>query len=145
MVSVLSQGFRYFLWVFIAGFGLGILRTLWVVPLVGERWAELGEMPLMLAVIVVVARGRVQAISKNSEAVASQRFYLGLGVVALMFMLGADVAVGVCLRGMTILQALVARDPVSGSVYYGMLLLFGLMPWLWMRGMLRSQAHLHLQ
>ena len=52
--SSLLAAASYFLLVFLAGFGLGVVRTLWVVPALGERWAELIEIPLMLGVIVVI-------------------------------------------------------------------------------------------
>jgi hypothetical protein len=52
-VQILKAGGLYFALVFGAGFVLGTIRTLLVVPRVGTRRAELMEMPIMLLVTVV--------------------------------------------------------------------------------------------
>ena len=46
--------------VFCAGFVLGPIRILWVVPRVGTRMAELMEAPIMLVVTILTARWVVQ-------------------------------------------------------------------------------------
>jgi hypothetical protein len=50
------RGGVYFALVFGVGFLLGIVRVLALVPRLGERWAELAEMPLMLVAIILSAR-----------------------------------------------------------------------------------------
>jgi len=55
-MRILQAGVLYFALVFGTGFVLGAIRTLWVVPRVGMRMAELMEMPIMLAVTIVAAR-----------------------------------------------------------------------------------------
>ena len=52
-MQLVKAGAIYFALVFGAGFVLGTVRTLWVVPRVGTRTAELTEMPIMLAVTIV--------------------------------------------------------------------------------------------
>jgi hypothetical protein len=47
---VVAGGTVYFLIVFGTGFVLGIVRTPWLVPRVGVRWAALLEIPVMLGV-----------------------------------------------------------------------------------------------
>ena len=54
--QILKAGMLYFALVFGAGFVLGTIRTLLVVPRVGTRMAELMEMPIMLVVTIVVSR-----------------------------------------------------------------------------------------
>jgi hypothetical protein len=54
VMQVVKAVVLYFVLVFGAGFVLGTIRTLWVVPLFGTRMAELMEMSLMLAVTMRV-------------------------------------------------------------------------------------------
>ena len=54
-MRILKAGVLYFMLVFGAGFVLGTIRTLWVVPRVGARMAELMETPIMFVVTVLAA------------------------------------------------------------------------------------------
>ena len=58
-LQVVKAGAVYFAIVFGVGFILGAIRTLWVVPRVGARNAELMEMPIMLVVTILAARWTV--------------------------------------------------------------------------------------
>lgn len=113
----------YFLLVFGAGFVLGTGRVLILVPLLGERTAELLEMPLMLGVIVSAARWVA-----GHKLEARQSSALCVGFIAMGFVLVADLAVGMGLRGMSARDVFLNRDPVSGAAYYVALLLFAVMP-----------------
>jgi uncharacterized membrane protein len=55
-MQVVKAGVLYFTLVFVSGFVLGTIRTLWVVPGLDTRTAELMEMPIMLAVTIVAVR-----------------------------------------------------------------------------------------
>ena len=55
-MRILRTALIYFALVFGAGFVLGPLRVLFVVPRIGPRAAELAEIPLMLVVIWFAAR-----------------------------------------------------------------------------------------
>ena len=116
----------YFLLVFGAGFVLGTIRVLVVVPQLGERTAELLEMPVMLIVIVAAARW----INRHDPEVHERSAHIRIGVMALGLVLAADLVVGVALRGMSPVEALLHRDPLSGTAYYLSLVLFAAMPWL---------------
>lgn len=124
-MNVLKAAVIYFLIVFGAGFVLGTLRVLFVIPLVGSRFAELLEMPLMLAAIVLGARW----INQHLIAIASLSTQLSTGLIALGLVLLAEMAVGVGLRGLSPIESLHNPDPVSGTIYYIMLGIFALMPW----------------
>jgi len=54
-MQVVKAGVVYFALVFAVGFVLGAIRTLWAVPRVGTRTAELMEMPIMFAVTILAA------------------------------------------------------------------------------------------
>lgn len=134
LMNVLKAAVVYFAIVFGAGFVLGTVRTLFVLPLVGSRTAELLEMPLMLTVIVLGARW----INRHLTAAATSSIQISVGLFALALVLLAEIAVGVGLRGQSPVESLLNRDPVSGTIYYVMLGVFALMPWLLAR---RQAAH----
>jgi len=46
LMQTLKAGGLYFVLVFGAGFGFGTIRTLWIVPRIGTRMAELTETPI---------------------------------------------------------------------------------------------------
>ena len=119
------RGIVYFGLVFSVGFLLGIVRVLALVPRLGERWAELVEMPLMFAAIVLSARFVVRRFP------ATQRTsYLVSGGIALLLLVVVELSVVLAIRGTSISQYFAERDPVAGSVYVVMLVIFAVMPWL---------------
>ena len=122
-MQILRAAVFYFLLVFGVGFLLGIGRVLLIVPLLGERTAELLEMPLMLGVIVAAARWVVRR-----RFDARQFSALCVGFIALGLVLVADLAVGIWLREISAAEVFLNRDPVSGAAYYAALLLFAVMP-----------------
>ncbi len=123
-MKILKAGISYFAVVFGAGFVLGPIRLLWLVPRVGTRTAELLEAPIMLAVIIVSCKWLVRQL----EVPAGRSSRLGMGILALLFLLAAELSLVGPLQGYSIGDYLEARDPVSGTVYYLMLGLFALMP-----------------
>ncbi|UVT16144.1 MAG: hypothetical protein H8K04_00820 [Nitrospira sp.] len=123
-MRILRTAVLYFLLVFGAGFVLGIGRVLLLVPLLGERAAELCEMPLMLTVIVVAAR-RIVHRRLDERRLSSA---LAVGVLAMGLVLIGDLVVGILFRGMAAPEVFFDRDPVSGAAYYASLLLFAVMP-----------------
>ena len=124
MIRILEAGALYFLLVFGAGFFLGPLRIMLLVPRVGERWAELLEMPVMLAVIIFAARW----IVTQTALPYTMSSRLGMGGLGLVLLLAAEFTLVLRLRKLTIREYLANRDPVSGIAYYMMLGLFALMP-----------------
>lgn len=123
-MRVLEAGILYFALVFGAGFVLGTVRTLWVAPRVGARLAELMEAPIMFVVMIVAARWIVQRLAVPS--VSSTR--LGMGGMGLALLLAAEFGLVHWLRGLSVRAYLATRDPVSGAVYYLMLVVFAVMP-----------------
>ena len=123
-MQVLKAGVLYFALVFAAGFALGTVRVLWLVPAVGTRLAELVEAPLMLVVTVLAARWMV----RRFVVAASLQTRLGVGLVALGLLLAVEFTVVLWLRGLTIADYMATRDPVSGAVYVVLLGVFAVMP-----------------
>ena len=119
------RGVVYFALVFGVGFLLGIVRVLTLVPSVGERWAELAEMPLMLIAIIFSARFVVLRFPAAQRA-----SYLASGGIALFLLVVVELFVVLAMRGLSIGQYFAERDPVAGSVYVVMLVVFAAMPWL---------------
>ena len=124
MKQSLKAAVLYFALVFGAGFVLGPIRVLWVVPRVGTRAAELMEMPIMFAVIVVAARWVVRRLAVPP----ARADRLAMGATALALVLLMDFTVVLRLRGMSIEEYFAARDPVSGTAYYLLLVLLAAMP-----------------
>ncbi len=123
-MQVLKAGVFYFALVFGAGFVLGAIRILWVVPRSGTRMAELMETPLMFVVTTVGAWWIVRRFAVPSTP--SSR--LGMGCIALGLLLVAEFTLVLWLRGLSISEYLASRDPVSGTLYYVMLGVFAIMP-----------------
>lgn len=130
-----KAGTAYFGLVFGAGFLLGPLRILLLEPRVGARWAELAELPLMVIVMVLACRW----ILRRGRLPRAAGPRLGMGAVALAFMLAAEFGLVLALRGITVAEYFATRDPVSGAAYYLSLALFALLPWL--SGRLSAPPH----
>jgi hypothetical protein len=115
----------YFGAVFAIGFVLGVARVLLLVPRIGERWAELAELPVMVLASVLVARALCARL--RVPAVAARR--LAMGGLALLAMLFVEFGVVAPLRGLDLEAAIAQRDPVSGTAYLLSLVAFALAPW----------------
>jgi hypothetical protein len=124
MTRVFKGGLLYFAVVFGAGFMLGTLRILLLVPRIGTRAAELVETPVMIAISWFAARWVVRRI----ELPSATRPRLGMGLVALALMLVAEFSLVLRLRGLTLEEYFATRDPVSGAAYYSALVLLALLP-----------------
>jgi len=120
----LKSGLLYFTLVFGAGFVLGTIRVLWVVPRFGERMAELMETPIMLVVTILAARWVVQRLAVARTAAKR----LAVGLVALALLLVAETTGVLFLRGLTMREYFASRDPVAGTAYLVMLAVFAIMP-----------------
>jgi hypothetical protein len=123
-MRTIEAGFFYFALVFGAGFIMGAVRVPMLVPRLGDRVAELMEMPVMLVVIVLSAR----FITRRFALPAAASVRLRTGFLALGLLLAAELFLVALLQGRSLAEYIASRDPVSGSVYLAMLALFALMP-----------------
>ncbi len=121
---MIKAGLLYFAIVFGAGFVLGPVRILFVVPRFGDRTAELLEAPIMLVVTILAARWVIQYLSVPFTF--SSR--LGMGLLGLGLMLLAEFTFVLWIRGISVKDYLRTRDRISGAVYYLMLVVFAVMP-----------------
>ena len=123
-MKILKAGAAYFGLVFGAGFLLGCIRVPFLVPHLGARVAELLEMPVQFVVIVFAARFIVRRFSVPLDTFIR----LGVGFVALGLAIAAEFLLALVLAERSVAEYLASRDPVSGSVYLVMLLVFALLP-----------------
>ena len=124
MLKTAYTALLYFTLVLGTGFVLGVFRVLFVVSRIGERWAELMEMPLMAAAIFFSAG----YILRHFPEINFPRESLTVGFLALALTVGAELGLAVALQSQSLAEYLGSRDKVSGSVYLIMLIVFALMP-----------------
>ena len=105
------------------GFLLGIFRISFVVPRIGERWAELAEMPIMATVIFVAAG----FILRRFPGIYPSGHSLAAGFFALALSFCAELGLAVVRQSQSLAEFLHSRDKVSGSVYVDLLLVFAVM------------------
>jgi hypothetical protein len=122
--KTIQAGLAYFAIVLGTGFVLGTIRVPFLVPRIGERWAELSEMPIMATVIYFAAG----FILRRFPEVASPSRSLMAGVLALGLTVAAELALATLLQDRTLAEFIASRDKVSGSVYVALLLVFAIMP-----------------
>ena len=120
----IKASLAYFGIVLGTGFALGVVRVPFLVPRLGERYAELLEMPIMLLVIVLAARYVVRRFNLAPDPAIR----LQVGFAALALSVAAELLLATVLQSQSLIQYLSSRDPVSGSVYLLLLLVFALMP-----------------
>ena len=114
----------YFAIVLGTGFVLGVFRAPILVPRIGERWAELAEMPVMATVIFVAAG----YILRRFPEIALPGRSLVVGFLALALSVSAELGLAVVLQDKTLAEFISSRDKISGSVYIVLLLVFAIMP-----------------
>jgi hypothetical protein len=122
--KTILAGLVYFAIVLGTGFVLGVFRVPILVPRMGERWAELAEMPIMATVIFLAAG----YILRRFPEICFPGRSLVAGFLALAFAVSAELGLAVVLQSQTILEFISSRDKVSGSVYLALLLVFAIMP-----------------
>ena len=124
MHKTIRAGLVYFALVLGTGFILGVFRVPFLVPRIGERWAELAEMPIMAAAIFLSAG----YVLRRFPEVNLPGRALVVGFLALALAVCAELSLAVVLQSQTLAEYLGSRDKVSGSVYLAMLVVFALMP-----------------
>ena len=124
LIRAVRVGILYFAIVFAAGFVLGTFREIFIAPFLGDRSAELLEIPVMLVISYLAARGLIRHFKIGPTLSAR----VTVGAVGLGLLLLAELTLVLWFQHMTITQYVSSRDPLSGTVYLLSLLLLGLFP-----------------
>jgi hypothetical protein len=130
VLKTIQAGLVYFAIVLGTGFVLGVFRVPFLVPRIGERWAELAEMPIMATVIFIAAG----YILRRFPEIRSPGRSLVAGVLAFVLSVAAELGLATVLQAQTLAEFIGSRDKVSGSVYVALLLVFAVMPRLRLAG-----------
>ncbi|MEW5964426.1 MAG: hypothetical protein AB1749_12770 [Pseudomonadota bacterium] len=126
ITRAIAAGVVYFALVYLAGFVLGPLRELIMVPQVGRPLAVLVEAPLMIAAMWLALRWVVPRLNVLDRT--GPRLVMGLAGFAVLVV--AEAAMSVLLRGWTLSQWLGHFDTIEGTISLGLFLLFAAMPML---------------
>ena len=126
LVQVLKAGTVYFLIVVGAEFVLEVIRLQVVALHVGERLAEMLEIPNVLLATIIGARWIVDRFTLPPLP----GIRLGVGLVALMLLLIAEGTVILPLHGLTVREYFATRDSVVGVAPLGALGVLTVMPFL---------------
>lgn len=122
-LRVLRAAAGYFGVSFGTGFVFGTVRILVAVPALGERTAELIEMPMMLGVVWLAARWTVARAGLEGRGLR-----LAIGVLAVAMLLLAEVALVQAMGEMTPRQWLLERDPVLTAAFGASMLVMAVAP-----------------
>jgi hypothetical protein len=120
----LKAGLLYFALVFAAGWVLGPIRELAVVPRFGRTVGVLLEAPLILGVSAWAARWVIRRLAVGFQY--KPRFWMGM--VALGLLLIAETLGSVLLRGMTLGEYAKNFASASGVIALLSFALFAIMP-----------------
>ena len=121
---IIKAGLAYFVLVFGAGFMLGAIRVPFLVPRLGERIAEIIEMPFMFVIVLLSAKFIVRRFALPATTSARLR----VGLLALGLTLATEVLLAVAIQKQSLAEYIASRDPVSGTIFLLLLALFALMP-----------------
>lgn len=119
-----TAALAYWAWVFAAAFALGVVRTPWLAPRIGDLAAVACEVPLTLAISWWAAR-RVIARWRISTATDA----LVLGLLAFMVLMAAELLLARVLAGQSAREWFLALLTPAGALGLTGQVLFALMPW----------------
>ena len=131
MMRILLTGIAYAAAVFSAGFMLGVLRTLVLVPLLGELAAVLVELPVILTIAWLICTRimRRWLLSPNAAAAA-------MGAIAFLLLMLAEAGLSTLLAGRSLAEHLALYAQLAHQVGLAGQLAFAVFPWMQAR---RSQ------
>lgn len=134
MKLVLLTGTVYVAAVFAAGFVLGVLRTLVLVPLLGELGAVLVELPVILTISWLVCARILRRWPLSPPSV------VGMGAIAFLLLMGAEAGLSTLLAGRSLAEHLALYSQLPHLVGLAGQLAFALFPWIQARRSLRPPS-----
>lgn len=135
MQRSLPNGALYVTAVFAAGFVLGVLRTLVLVPLLGELTAVLLEVPVILCISWLVCTRILQRWPlAPPEAVA-------MGATAFVLLMLAEAGLSALLAGRSLTEHLALYAQLPHQVGLAGQLAFAVIPWIQCRRSRVAQGH----
>lgn len=124
MSQTLIAGVWYFVIVFAIGFALGTLRTLFLVPRLGETIAVLIEIPIMVAASYFVALWLVDRFLVPAQVDAR----MTMGLIAFVLLMLAELTLSTTLMGRSLSEHFEHYRTMGGLLGLGGQILFALMP-----------------
>lgn len=124
MKRTLAAAAAYFALVFGLAFLLGVVRTVFIAPRVGDLAAVLIETPLILLISWRAANWSIRQFSVPTGT--SDR--LGMGVVAFLFLMTVETVLSHLLFDRSVAQQLAAYATPAGAVGLAAQTIFGLIP-----------------
>lgn len=124
MRAAMLAGFAYFAVVFAAGFALGIFRTLFLAPRIGEFAAVCVELPVILLVSWIACGWAV----RRFRVAADIRRRAIMGAAAFLCLIAAEIALGIAAFDRTIVDVAAAWATPAGAAGLAGQVLFGILP-----------------
>lgn len=126
MFSIFKNAFIYFLVIFIFGFVFGTIRVLWLTPKIGEIFAILLEVPIMICISYFIA-GRIIA---NSEFPKIDINLLMMGEIAFVLLIASEFLLGIFGFGRSF--EIIITNLISPAGMFGLFgqVIFGIIPFL---------------
>ena len=124
MSAWIKAGSSYFAAVFALGFALGTLRTLWLLPRMGEFAAVSLELPLMLAASWWLCKG----LTRYFKVPASTATRLAMGALAFSLLMAAELFLSLVLMGASWQAYLAHYATAAGALGLAGQGIFGLIP-----------------
>ncbi len=125
MKRILKHSLLYFGIVFSFGFIFGALRVFYVVPYIGETWAEIVEAPLMILVSYFASLFIVRTAGRQ---MTSASLFI-VGVLALFYLLAIEFSLVIWLRELTLAAYIKSKFSLAGLAYAVSLFLYMLFPY----------------
>ena len=102
MTRSIPAGLAYFGCVFAVGFALGLGRTVFIVPLLGEAFAAAVELPIILAVAWIVSRW----LTRRFEVPARLLPREVMGATAFILLMAGELSISLLLAGRSLIEHL---------------------------------------